>query len=266
MAIPIYQVDAFAEEPFRGNPAGVCLLTSPKDESWMQAVAAEMNLSETAFVQPEKEVYRLRWFTPKIEVELCGHATLSAAHILWETGILARSGEARFETLSGRLTARLDEMGRVELDFPSRPIKPEPPEWLDDVVGALGIKPRGAGLSKEDVLVEAASEETVRAVQPDFDGIRRLPARGVIVTSRSSDSRYDFVSRFFAPAVGVDEDPVTGSSHTVLAPYWAARLGKTTFTAFQASARGGILHVSLAGDRVKIAGKALTVIKGELLA
>ncbi len=266
MAIPIYQVDAFAEEPFRGNPAGVCLLTAPREDAWMQSVAAEMNLSETAFVRPEKEVFRLRWFTPKIEVELCGHATLAASHILWETGVLARDREARFETLSGRLAARLDEKGRIELDFPSRPIKPEPPEWLDDVVGALGIKPVGAGLSKEDVLVEAADEETVRAVRPDFDGIRRLPARGIIVTARSSDPRFDFVSRFFAPAVGVDEDPVTGSSHTVLAPYWTSRLGKTAFTAFQASARGGVLHVNLAGDRVKIAGKALTVIKGELLA
>ncbi len=266
MAIPIYQVDAFAEEPFRGNPAGVCLLTAPREDAWMQSVAAEMNLSETAFVRPEKEVFRLRWFTPQIEVELCGHATLAASHILWETGVLARDREARFETLSGRLAARLDEKGRIELDFPSRPIKPEPPEWLDDVVGALGIKPVGAGLSKEDVLVEAADEETVRAVRPDFDGIRRLPARGIIVTARSSDPRFDFVSRFFAPAVGVDEDPVTGSSHTVLAPYWASRLGKTAFTAFQASARGGVLHVNLAGDRVKIAGKALTVIKGELLA
>ncbi len=266
MAIPIYQVDAFAEEPFRGNPAGVCLLTAPREDAWMQSVAAEMNLSETAFVRPEKEVFRLRWFTPRIEVELCGHATLAASHILWETGVLARDREARFETLSGRLAARLDEKGRIELDFPSRPIKPEPPEWLDDVVGALGIKPVGAGLSKEDVLVEAADEETVRAVRPDFDGIRRLPARGIIVTARSSDPRFDFVSRFFAPAVGVDEDPVTGSSHTVLAPYWASRLGKTAFTAFQASARGGVLHVNLAGDRVKIAGKALTVIKGELLA
>jgi PhzF family phenazine biosynthesis protein len=266
MAIPIFQVDSFTEEPFKGNPAGVCLLTSPKEGPWMQSVAAEMNLSETAFVWPEKEIFRLRWFTPKVEVELCGHATLAAAHILWETGVLSRDREAKFQTLSGLLTARIDEGGRIELDFPSRPVRPEPPEWLDAVVGALGIKPQGAGLSKEDILIEAADEAAVRAVRPDFGSLRTLPARGVIVTARSSDPRFDFVSRFFAPAVGVDEDPVTGSSHTVLAPYWASRLGKTSFTAFQASARGGVLHVRLAGDRVKIGGMAVTVIKGELLA
>jgi PhzF family phenazine biosynthesis protein len=266
MAIPMYQVDAFTDEPFKGNPAGVCLLAGPKEDSWMQSVAAEMNLSETAFVWPEKEGFRLRWFTPKVEVELCGHATLATSHILWETGVLARNREAKYKTMSGFLGARLDEEGRIELDFPSRPVKPEPPDWIEDVAGALGIKLFGAGLSTEDVLVEAADEATVRSVQPDFGVVRTLPARGIIVTARSSDPRFDFVSRFFAPAVGVDEDPVTGSSHTVLAPYWAARLGKTSFTAFQASARGGVLKVSLAGDRVKIAGNAVTVVKGELMA
>ncbi len=266
MTIPIYQVDAFTDAAFGGNPAGVCLLTDPKEDSWMQSVAAEMNLSETAFVRPEKEGFRLRWFTPQVEVELCGHATLATSHILWETGVLARNREAKYETLSGRLGARLDGQGWIELDFPSRPVKPEPPDWLDELAGALGIKPYGAGLSKEDVLVEAADEATVRALRPDFGVLRSLPARGVIVTARSSDPRFDFVSRFFAPAVGVDEDPVTGSSHTVLVPYWADRLGKQSFTAFQASRRGGILRVSLAGDRVKIAGRAVTVVKGELLA
>ncbi|MGZ5488014.1 MAG: PhzF family phenazine biosynthesis protein [Candidatus Aminicenantales bacterium] len=270
MSIPIYQVDAFTEEPFKGNPAGVCLLPGPAnpvvadEASWMQSVAAEMNLAETAFPLREGDGFRLRWFTPKVEVKLCGHATLATAHILWETGLVPADRELRFQTLSGLLTARRDG-GLIELDFPSRPPLPKPPDWADAVVGALGIKPVYIGMSAEDILFEAASEGAVRSVEPDFATLRSLPARGVIVTSRSADSRYDFVSRFFAPAVGVDEDPVTGSSHTVLVPYWAGRLGKTTFTAYQASARGGILHLRLDGDRVKIAGKAVTVIKGELL-
>jgi PhzF family phenazine biosynthesis protein len=264
MAIPIYQVDAFAEEPFKGNPAGVCLLPGPADPAWMQNVAAEMNLAETAFPLAEGDGFRLRWFTPKTEVKLCGHATLATAHILWESGRLAPDREARFETLSGRLTARRDG-GLVELDFPARPPRPEPPAWADAVAGALGIKPRAIVSSEEDILFEALDEAAVRTVEPDLGVLRALPARGVIVTSRSADRRFDFVSRFFAPAVGVDEDPVTGSSHTVLAPYWAARLGKTSFTAYQASARGGILHLRLIGDRVKIAGRAITVIKGELI-
>jgi PhzF family phenazine biosynthesis protein len=263
MAIPIFQVDAFADEPFKGNPAGVCLLRGPAEDSWMQRVAAEMNLAETAFPLPEGDGYRLRWFTPAVEVRLCGHATLATAHILWEQGLLAMDREARFVTLSGLLTARRDG-DLVELDFPARPPLPEPPPWAEAVVGALGIKPVAIAMSAEDVLFEAADEGTVRSIAPDFATLRALPARGVIVTSRASDKRYDFVSRFFAPAVGVDEDPVTGSSHTVLVPYWAKKLGKTSFTAFQASARGGVLRLRLDGDRVKIAGKAVTVIAGEI--
>jgi PhzF family phenazine biosynthesis protein len=264
MAIPIYQVDAFTAEPFKGNPAGVCLIPRPMEAVWMQGVAAEMNLAETAFPLREGDGFRLRWFTPKCEVKLCGHATLATAHILWETGVLAQGEEARFETLSGRLTARRDG-DLVELDFPARPPRPQPPDWADDVAGALGLKPVYIGMSAEDVLFEAADEAAVRTVQPDFASLRALPARGVIVTSRSSDRRFDFVSRFFAPAVGVDEDPVTGSSHTVLVPYWAQRLGKASLTAFQASARGGVLHLRLDGERVKIAGLAVTVIRGELV-
>jgi len=264
MAVPIYQVDAFTEEPFKGNPAGVCLLRGPAEASWMQSVAAEMNVAETAFPLPEGDGFRLRWFTPKVEVKLCGHATLATAHILWEQGVLAPDREARFQTLSGLLTARRRD-GLVELDFPARPPLPQPPDWADAVIGALGIKPVYVGMSAEDIIFEAADEGAVRGVEPDFATLRSLPARGVIVTSRSADRRFDFVSRFFAPAVGVDEDPVTGSSHTVLVPYWAGRLGKTEFTAFQASARGGILHLRLAGDRVKIAGKAVTVIRGEIV-
>jgi len=264
MGIPLFQVDAFTEEPFKGNPAGVCLLRGPAEAGWMQKVAAEMNLAETAFPLPEGDGFRLRWFTPKVEVKLCGHATLATAHILWERGVLAPDREARFETLSGRLTARRDG-GLVELDFPARPPLPEPPDWADAVVGALGIKPVSIGMSAEDVIFEAADEATVRSIVPDFATLRSLPARGVIVTSRSADKRFDFVSRFFAPAVGVDEDPVTGSSHTVLVPYWAAKLGKSSLTAYQASARGGVLHLRHEGDRVRIAGRAVTVIAGELL-
>ena len=265
MGIPIFQVDAFTEEPFKGNPAGVCLLRGPADADWMQKVAAEMNLAETAFPLPEGDGFRLRWFTPKVEVKLCGHATLATAHILWERGVLPRNREARFETLSGRLTASRDG-DLVELDFPARPPLPEPPAWADAVVGALGIKPVYIGMSAEDVIFEAAGEAAVRSIAPDFATLRSLPARGVIVTSRAADKRFDFVSRFFAPAVGVDEDPVTGSSHTVLTPYWAKKLGKESLIAYQASARGGVLRLRLAGDRVKIAGRAVTVISGELLA
>jgi PhzF family phenazine biosynthesis protein len=264
MSMPIFQVDAFTEEPFKGNPAGVCLLPGPAEAAWMQNVAAEMNLAETAFPLAEGDGFRLRWFTPKVEVRLCGHATLATAHILWERGILAPDRAARFQTLSGGLTARRDG-DLIELDFPARPPLPNPPDWADAVVGALGIKPVYIGMSAEDVLFEAVDEETVRSIKPDFATLRSLPARGVIVTSRSSDKRFDFVSRFFAPAVGVDEDPVTGSSHTVLIPYWAGRLGKKIFTAYQASARGGVLHLRHDGDRVRIAGRALTIIKGEIV-
>lgn len=264
MSIPIFQVDAFTDQPFKGNPAGVCLLRGPAEADWMQSVASEMNLAETAFLLPEGDGFRLRWFTPRVEVKLCGHATLATAHVLWEQGLLPPGREARFQTLSGLLTAR-QEGGLVELDFPARPPLPEPPDWADAVVGALGIKPVHIGMSAEDILFEAADEGAVRGVEPDFATLRALPARGVIVTSRSADKRFDFVSRFFAPAVGIDEDPVTGSSHTVLVPYWASRLGKKSFTAYQASARGGILHLRLDGERVKIAGRAVTVIKGELV-
>jgi PhzF family phenazine biosynthesis protein len=265
MGIPIYQVDAFTEEPFKGNPAGVCLLDVPAEASWMQNVAAEMNVAETAFPLPEGDGFRLRWFTPKVEVRLCGHATLAAAHVLWEEGILPKDREARFETLSGLLTARR-QGPEIELNFPSRPVNSQPPDWAEAVVGALGIKPSFIGMSAEDILIEAADEEAVRTVEPDFATLRSLPARGVIVTSRSSDPNFDFISRFFAPAVGVDEDPVTGSSHCVLTPFWAQRLGKAAMTAYQASARGGVLRVRLDGDRVRIAGRAVTIIHGELAA
>ncbi len=263
MGIPIFQVDAFTAEPFKGNPAGVCLLEKPADAKWMQSVAAEMNVAETAFPLAEGDGFRLRWFTPAVEVRLCGHATLAAAHILWERGVLRPDDEARFQTLSGLLTARRDGEW-IELNFPSRPVGPRPPDSMEAVIGALGVKPVYVGKSEEDVLVEVAGEDAVRTLQPDIATLKTLPARGVIVTSRSRDPQFDFVSRFFAPAVGVDEDPVTGSSHCVLTPYWSQRLGKTSMTAYQASVRGGVLRVRLDGDRVRIAGRAVTVIRGEL--
>jgi PhzF family phenazine biosynthesis protein len=263
MSIPIFQVDAFSAKPFRGNPAGVCLLHRPAPAAWMQNVAREMNLSETAFLLPEKGVFRLRWFTPTVEVKLCGHATLASAHILWEEGILPLGAEARFLTRSGLLTAA--RRGQwLELNFPAQPAGPKPPVWAKVLAAALGVKPAFVGKSNEDALVEVAAESTVRKLRPDFKRLAALPARGVIITSRASTKGFDFVSRCFYPAVGINEDPVTGSAHTVLTPYWAARLGKIRMTAYQASERGGVLKVELEGRRVKIAGQAVTVFRAAL--
>jgi PhzF family phenazine biosynthesis protein len=260
---PLYQIDAFTDRPFAGNPAAVCLLDGPADAAWMQAVAREMNLSETAFVHAEGDGYRLRWFTPAVEVDLCGHATVATAHALWETGRLPRSAVARFETRSGLVTAVWQE-GWIELDFPSLPARPaEAPAGL---VAALGARPVWTGMSRFDALVEVASAAEVRKLAPDFAALRAVDVRGTIVTARADDPRYDFVSRFFAPAVGVNEDPVTGSAHSVLTPFWAARLGKDAMTGFQASARGGVVRVRMARERVRVGGQAVTVLTGELLA
>ncbi len=262
MPFSLFQVDAFTERPFTGNPAAVCLLTEPRDDSWLQAVAREMNLSETAFVTPRDEGFQLRWFTPTIEVPLCGHATLASSHVLWEHG-LARLGETiRFHTLSGLLSATR-RGAEIELDFPSTPEEPaSPPAGLSE---ALGVPFRYVGKNRFDYLVEVDSEEPLRRLTPDFPRLRTLPVRGVIVTSRASDPRFDFVSRFFAPGAGIDEDPVTGSAHCCLAPFWSSRLGKTEFLAYQASARGGVIRVRLHGDRIILGGQAVTVFKGELL-
>jgi PhzF family phenazine biosynthesis protein len=260
-SFPCFHVDAFTAAAFRGNPAAVCLLAAPRPARWMQAVAAEMNLSETAFVRPMAQRFSLRWFTPKVEVDLCGHATLAAAHVLWQEGIVKKSMEVRFQTRSGVLAA-VREGAAIELDFPARPARScERPIGL---ARALGAAPRAVAMSKEDLLVELGSERAVRALRPDFARLRELRVRGVVVTARSR-GRWDFVSRFFAPRVGVDEDPVTGSSHCVLGPYWAERLGKARLRAYQASARGGELTVTLDGDRVKLRGDAVTVVRGQLL-
>ena len=260
MTLPIYQVDAFTEKPFSGNPAAVCLLSESLDSAWMQNVAREMNLSETAFLQKEADGYNLRWFTPAVEVDLCGHATLASAHILWETGLLSPQEQARFHTRSGLLTAEW-RGGEIELNFPAKPEEPAVPP--SDLARALGVKPRYTGRSKFDYLVEVESEDTVRGLTPDFSLLKSLAIRGTVVTSRASTAGFDFVSRFFAPAVGVNEDPVTGSAHCTLGPFWSKRLGKNDLYAYQASPRGGTLRVRVAGDRVFLGGKAVTVLRGE---
>lgn len=256
----LLQIDAFAEAAFRGNPAAVCILDREHDATWMQNVAAEMNLSETAFLLPAGSDWSLRWFTPVVEVDLCGHATLASAHALWQEGLLPTSETARFQTRSGLLTA--EQRGDlIELDFPVKSsVAVDPPAEL---LTSLGVKePRWAGRNQFDYLLEVESEEAVRSLQPDHATLRKLSVRGVIVTSRSAE--YDFVSRFFAPGSGIDEDPVTGSAHCALAPYWAERLGKTELLAYQASPRGGVVRIRLLGDRVKLGGRAVTVLRGEL--
>lgn len=261
--IPIFQVDAFASKPFTGNPAGVCLLDRERPAEWMQKVAQEMNLSETAFPLPVEDGYHLRWFTPAVEVALCGHATLATAHILWETGRLKDYEAARFHTLSGLLTC--EKQGEwIVMDFPLRPVEPaRPPEGLLD---ALGItEPLFTGTHDWGFLVEVEDEAILRSMAPDFTALKQVPTRAVVVTCRGDESGYDFCSRFFAPGVGVNEDPVTGSAHCSLAPYWSERLNKSEFSAFQASARGGELRVWLADGRVRIAGQAITVLRGELI-
>jgi len=262
MGQTIYTVDAFTNQTFAGNPAAVCILPAAAPEAWMRDIAREMNLSETAFLVPKDDGFNLRWFTPTVEVELCGHATLASAHILWETGTLKPDQQARFQTLSGLLTA--DRKGDwIELDFPAK--SEEPASYWYSLAAALGVKPRYVGQSQFDYLVEVDSEQTVRALHPDFNLLKETKARGVIVTARAESGEFDFVSRFFAPGAGIDEDPVTGSAHCVLGPYWAKHLGKTDFLAYQASQRGGVIKVRLEGDRVKLCGRAVTVMRGELV-
>ena len=259
---PCFHVDAFSARPFTGNPAVVCLLAAARPARWLQAVAAEMNVSETAFVQPRTGGFGLRWFTPSVEVDLCGHATLAAAHVLWSEGVAPPASPLRFHTRSGVLAAT-HRGTRIELDFPARIARAcAAPAGL---VKALGAAPRFVGRNADDYLVELASERAVRALRPDLAAIARLPARGVVVTARAS-GRVHFVSRFFGPAVGVPEDPVTGSAHCALAPFWGERLGRTKLRGYQASARGGTVEVELAGERVLLRGQAVTTVRGELLA
>lgn len=264
MALRITQVDAFTGEPFGGNPAAVCLLPGEADASWMQRVAREMNLSETAFlVRRGDGAYDLRWFTPAVEVDLCGHATLAGAHVLWEQHHLTPNAPAVFHTRSGRLSAVLRD-GWIEMDFPAERAETAPvPEGLP---AALGAEPTYVGRNRFDYLVEVDTETAVRHLSPDFGGLGKLDARGIIVTAPAETDGFDFVSRFFAPRAGVDEDPVTGSAHCCLGPYWQRRLGQDEFTAWQASERGGLVKVQVRDERLTLSGQAVTVLRGELLA
>jgi predicted PhzF superfamily epimerase YddE/YHI9 len=262
MPIRIVTVDAFTNVPFAGNPAAICVLQEPRPEEWMRNVAREMNLSETAFLLPHPDGFHLRWLTPAVEVDLCGHATVASAHVLWQDGYLARGAQARFHTRSGLLLA--DQRGEwIELDFPIKiATVAEPPAEL---LPSLGVHAVAVAKNAFDYLVEVESEEMVRSLTPDHSTLRKIPVRGIIVTARSSTAGFDFVSRFFAPGSGIDEDPVTGSAHTALGPYWAGKLGKSEMTGYQASARGGVVRVRLDGDRIILGGQAVTVMEAQLL-
>ena len=258
----VTQVDAFTDTVFAGNPAAVCLLPQRRSESWMQRLAGEMNLSETAFLERRADGgFDLRWFTPVAEVDLCGHATLASAHVLWEQGECPPGVEIRFHTRSGTLAARALE-GWIELDFPA--LREEPAAPPPGLIEALGAPPRYLGKSRFDYLVELESEAAVRRLRPDVHGLQVVEARGVIVTAGATQPGFDFVSRYFAPGVGIDEDPVTGSAHCCLGPYWRRRMKQDAFTARQVSARGGVVRVRVEGSRVKLLGQAVTVFTAEL--
>lgn len=263
MAIRIFQVDAFTSEPFRGNPAGVCLVGKGADQAWMQGVAAEMNVSETAFVREVADGFGIRYFTPVCEVALCGHATLASAHILSEEGLIAKGAPVRFLAQGGSLGARED--GRwIALDFPALPVEAAqvPPAMAE----AIGERPLVASRSPEvGYLLEMASEQVVRDLRPDFAGLRGRRYERIIVTARCSSGPHDFVSRFFAPDLGIDEDPVTGVAHCSLGPYWAGKLGKTELSGHQVSRRGGVVRVNVLGQRVELVGQAVTVMRGEIV-
>jgi len=263
---PLSVIDAFTDAPFAGNPAAVCLLPAAESwpsDAWLQNVAREMNLSETAFLRLRTGgEYELRWFTPAVEVALCGHATLAAAHYLWEAG--AEQELLMFQTQrSGLLLATRSAGGEIELDFPAQPATACAPP--DGMVDALGTPAVAVARNADDFLVEVATADAVRALKPNFPALAQAECRGVIVTAASDDPKYDFVSRFFAPRAGIDEDSVTGSAHCCLAEYWGERFGKSELTGFQASARGGVVRVGRDGTRVKLIGRAVTVTRGELL-
>ncbi len=261
MAVPIYQVNAFTDQPFGGNPAAVCLLESEADATWMQNVALEMNLSETAFLVPRDDGYQLRWFTPAVEVDLCGHATLASAHVLFHEIDTPAASPIIFHTRSGQLTATLQD-DSVVLDFPAQPATPcEPPEGLRTV---LNVTPKYVGETQTNYLVVVELADDLRRIAPDFRMLNMLVNRRVIVTTQSDDPRFDFLSRYFAPNAGVDEDPVTGSAHCTLGPYWQEQLGKSQLTARQISQRGGTIRVNVRGDRVDLAGRAVTTMVGTL--
>lgn len=270
MRIPIRQIDAFTSERFRGNPAAVCVLdpeiSAQLDAVKMQQIAAEMNLSETAFVTLGSDPYPLRWFTPNIEVDLCGHATLAAAFVLWQDGHVDVHSPIEFETRSGKLTCRLVESPAhtplIQLDFPALEFESISPP--DELTQAMGVRPVAVVRSQMDHLIHVISEEEVLEANPDMALLARFPARGVILTAISDSPDRDFVSRFFAPGAGVPEDPVTGSAHCLLGPFWNSILGRSEFTAYQASRRGGFVRLALEGNRVLLQGSAVRVFYGEL--
>ncbi len=262
----IFIADAFTSAPFAGNPAAVCILEENKSDKWMSDLAAEMNLSETAFVKKEKDGFSLRWFTPVTEVELCGHATLASSHILWQNGYLKHDEDAVFHTRISGILKAVRNGDEITLDFPC--ISVNDCDSYPELESALGIKPKYAGVSgkeEKNHIVELDSEMEVRELKPDFSLLSKLPKSGIIVTALSESNDYDFVSRYFTPAHGINEDPVTGSAHCSLTPYWSKKLGKSEMNAYQASARGGMIKVKLAGERVLLTGKAVTVLKGDLL-
>ena len=263
MGTTIWQVDAFTPEPFKGNPAGVCLLSEPATEAWMMSVAAEINASETAFLHPQGPGFSLRWFAPTTEVDLCGHGTLAAAHVLFSQNVLAGDQTVRFFTKSGELTARTLPQGWIELDFPANPTQeaPAPPE----LAAALGVTPQFVGRDRFDYLVLVDDAALVRALAPDMSLLKKVDTRGVMVTAPGDEPGLDFLSRFFCPRLGMDEDPVTGSAHCVLGPFWRERLGKDQMLAYQASRRGGYVKVAVRGERVALAGQACSVLRCELL-
>lgn len=267
MATPIYVVDAFTSKPFSGNPAGVCLLEGPAEEDWMRSVAAEMKHAETAFLYPDESIWNLRWFTPTVEVALCGHATLASAHILYETGRATHDAVLGFSTKSGLLTAERAHGDRIMLDFPTMDpstVAMEAKEQIEHALQATGIK--HVCKNNMDWFAVYETADQIRSLQPDHAKVRGLGMRLVAATAVSDDPRYDFISRVFAPQSGVDEDSVTGSAHCALAPYWGRVLGKTLMTGFQASPRGGEITVDWQGDRTRLIGDAVTVLSGELRA
>lgn len=258
----IFQVDSFTSEPFKGNPAAVCILKEEKDDNWMQNVAKEMNLSETAFIYKYRDGYNLKWFTPACEIDLCGHATLATAHILWEAKYEEKESEIKFYSNSGLLIAK-SVSGMIRLDFPLLDITKE--EVPVELIDALKIKPTFTGTSGPNFFIEVETEKEVYSLMPDFNSIAKLDKQGVIVTSKSNNNTYDIISRYFAPKEEINEDPVTGSAHCSLANYWMKKLNKNYIKAYQASERGGRIDVEINGDRVYLYGNAITIFRGELV-
>jgi PhzF family phenazine biosynthesis protein len=261
MKLPVFQIDAFTNEPFKGNPAAVCLLTEEMPERWMQRIAMEMNLSETAFLLPENEGYHLRWFTPIMEVDLCGHATLASAFVLNHKHLVKKNDLTHFYTRSGELTALITD-DWITLNFPA--FEEKPFMKVEQLKKILGVDPIEVVKSGENVIVELKSSIEIRQLKPDFIQLAKIPLSGLAVTARSDNPEFDFISRYFAPWVGINEDPVTGSAHACLGPFWEKRLKKKKMNAYQASARGGVVKVEIQENRVLISGQAVMIFEGEL--